>query len=249
MGGYADFAYVYDELTDDINYKQRTENIAELFKKYDRLPTLLLDLACGTGGFSLEFAEMGMQVIGVDISEDMLSIARQKCEDENREILFLNQSAQSLELYGTVDGAVCCLDSLNHITDFNDFKTAVEKVSLFLEPDRLFIFDVNSEYKQREILGNNTFIKENEGVFCSWQNSYDAEKHLTCIDLDIFCETDDGTYIRTAETFFERVYTKKEIDAVLSKAGFKTEAVLDGDSFGALREDSQRVLYVVRKVK
>ncbi|MBQ0083709.1 MAG: class I SAM-dependent methyltransferase [Clostridiales bacterium] len=248
MAGYGDFAYYYDLLTTDVDYEKRAEQILSLFEKYDRKPTLLLDMACGTGGFSLEFSKNGIQVIGVDPSADMLSIARDKTAEAGEDILYLNQTAQELELYGTVDGAVCCLDSLNHITDYNELKIAIQKISLFLEPQRLFIFDVNTEYKHREILADNCFVRETEDVFCVWQNSFDEQTKITDISIDIFCDNGD-TYDRMSEDFSERAYSNEEIENALKNAGFKTEAIFGELSDCAPKQDAQRVIYVARKVK
>ena len=147
---YQEFAAVYDQLQTDVDYKARTEYLVKLFQKYDRLPTLLLDVACGTGGFSFAFAEKGVEVIGADPSPEMLGVAREKFMAAGKDVLLLCQSAEELDLYGTVDGAVCCLDSLNHIVDADELKRSVARISLFLEKDRLFIFDVNTMYKHKE---------------------------------------------------------------------------------------------------
>ena len=143
---YEELSNVYDILTADAQYDKRYSYLKELFERFDRMPTLLLDLACGTGSFSRRFANDGVSVIGADSSPEMLSIAASK---DCRNILYICQKAQELELYGTVDGAICCLDSLNHITDYGDFCTALKKVSMFLEKDRLFIFDVNRSEERR----------------------------------------------------------------------------------------------------
>ena len=129
---YEAFASVYDVLMQDVDYKKRTEYLLKIFDRYDRKPTLLLDLACGTGSFAKEMLERGVDVIGVDASEEMLNIAREnlpKC-------LLLNQRAEELDLYGTVDGAVCCLDSVNHITCYKKLQKAFKRLSLFLEKCR-----------------------------------------------------------------------------------------------------------------
>ncbi|MEE1197654.1 MAG: class I SAM-dependent methyltransferase [Acutalibacteraceae bacterium] len=244
MSVYKDFAFYYDALTLDVNYKERTEYLCSLFEKYDRMPSLLLDLACGTGNFSVELAAKGIQVIGVEPSSDMLSVAMQKATEN---IMYLCQSAEELELYGTVDGAVCCLDSINHITDADTLKKAFERVTLFLEKDRLFIFDVNTEYKHREILGNNTFVTEQENIFCVWQNFYDESEKITDINIDIF-EEENGSYNRICEDFSERCYSRGELEAMLNSAGLKIEAVFDEMTFDAPKSDSERIVYVVRRV-
>lgn len=244
---YNDFAYSYDSLMRDVDYTKRAEYLASLFCRYDRMPTLMLDLACGTGEFCNQFASKGVSVIGVDISYDMLSIAREKSAQQGNDVLYLCQDAAELDLYGTVDGAICCLDSLNHITDYNAFCKAIERVSLFLEKDRLFIFDVNTVYKHREVLGNNTFVIDTEDVYCVWQNEFNDKDNTVNINLDFFTPDDDA-YIRTNEEFCERAYTNQEIETALKKAGLKIEAILDDMSLDAPSEEAERIIYVTRKV-
>lgn len=244
---YKDFAYSYDTLMVDVDYKKRTDYICSLFEHFDRMPSLMLDLACGTGEFSNRFAQKGVSVIGVDISYDMLSVAREKSAEQELDVLYLCQDAAALDLYGTVDGAICCLDSLNHITDYERFCKAVARVSLFLEKDRLFIFDVNTPYKHREVLGNNTFVIDEENVYCVWQNAYSEMENTVEINLDFF--TPDGeSYYRTSECFCERAYTQQEMANALQRAGLKIEAVYDDMTESAPTDKSERVIYVTRKV-
>lgn len=243
---YNDFAYSYDALMGDVDYNARTEYICKLFKKFDREPTLMLDLACGTGEFSNRFARKNISVIGVDISYDMLSVAREKSADEGNDILYLCQDAAELDLYGTIDGAICCLDSLNHITNYDNFCRAIERVSLFLEKERLFIFDLNTEYKHRAVLGNNTFVIDTDDVYCVWQNEYDGKNSVE-ITLDFFVPDGDA-YYRTGESFCERAYTEREIANALQKAGLKIEAIFADMGETAPVETTERVVYVTRKV-
>ena len=176
----------------------------------------------------------------------MLSVAREKSAEKGNDILYLCQDASELDLYGTIDGAICCLDSLNHITDYDNFCKAISKVSLFLEKDRLFIFDLNTEYKHREVLGNNTFIIDTDDVYCVWQNDYDGENTVE-INLDFF--TSDGeAYYRTSESFCERAYSDKQIKDALQKAGLKIEAVYEELTKNTPSDTTQRVVYVTRKV-
>ena len=245
---YNEFSYFYDSLTDDVDYKARTEYLCSLFCRFDRMPTLLLDLACGTGGFSNEFAKRDVAVIGVDISPEMLSVAREKSAEVGNDILYLCQDGAELDLYGTVDGAICCLDSLNHITDYERFCKVLERVSLFLEKDRLFIFDVNTVYKHEQILGNNNFIIENDDVYCVWQNEFEPKTNTVNITLDFFTE-DGGVYYRAQEEFSERAYTHTEIKNALQAAGLKIEAVFEEMSENAPTANTAREVYVTRKVK
>lgn len=244
---YNEFADVYDVLMKDAKYKKRAAYLARLFKLHGKMPTLLLDLACGTGGFSSIFAQKGIEVIGVDMSEEMLAVAGEKSAEEGTDILYLCQKAEELDLYGTVDGAICCLDSLNHITDIKKLTKAIKRVALFLEEGSLFIFDVNTEYKHSTVLGNNTFVSEEEDVYCVWQNRYSPEKLTTEISLDFFV-ADGDNYIRSSEHFKERAYTSEQLSEIIKKAGMKIEAVYDDLTLNPPHDKSERLIYVVRKV-
>lgn len=247
MSNYNDFAYVYDRLMSDVDYNKRTEYLLRLFEKYGKKPTLLLDLACGTGGFSIPMAKKGIEVIGVDMSEDMLCLARENSINADTSILFLCQKAEELDLYGTVDGAICCLDSLNHITDINLLKKAIEKVSLFLEKDCLFIFDLNTQYKHKYVLADNTFIIEEDNIYCIWQNKYNESLNSTNITLDFFVKNCDNSYSRSGEDFFERAYSKEEIEAILKDCGLELLAVFDDMTENPLTESSERAIFVTKK--
>lgn len=242
---YQNFASKYDALMTNADYEKRTEYLCSLFSAYGKKPKLLLDLACGTGEFSVRFAKKGISVIGVDISEDMLNIASEKARENKTDILFLCQDAKDLDLYGTVDGAICCLDSLNHITDYADFCKAIAKVSLFLEKDCLFIFDLNTPYKHKNVLKDNTFVFEQKYIYCVWQN--ETKGNVTDIALDFFVKSGD-TYIKESEYITERAYTKSEIGSALKKAGLEILSVLDDMTNSPATGKSERVIYVTRKI-
>ena len=244
---YNSFAKYYDVLMSDVNYSARAGYICELFEKFGKKPTLLLDLACGTGNISNEFAKRGVSVIGVDISPEMLSVAQEKSHEQNLDVLYLCQAAQDLDLYGTVDGAVCLLDSLNHITDYDKFCETFVKVSLFLEKDALFIFDMNTVHKHEKVLSDNAFVFEYDGLYCVWQNFYSPENRTTEIVLDFF-ENDNGKYIRNTESFYERAYTREQINYALEKSGLKIEAVFGDMRHEPPKYDESREIFVVRKV-
>ena len=244
---YSQFAQFYDALMCDVDYSNRTEYILSLFEMFDRKPTLLLDLACGTGNFSVEFANRDISVIGVDMSAEMLSVAMEKTKQQEIDVLYLCQNATELDLYGTVDGAVCCMDSINHITDYTDVCEIFKKVSLFLEKDRLFIFDVNTPYKHKNVLGDNTFVIEEDDVFCVWDNSYDENSAVTSINLDFFVKDDKNKYNRFTESFKEIAFTDAEITNAVENAGFKVVKKYAEFSCSAPKEDTQRAYYVIRR--
>ena len=244
---YSDFADVYDRLQSEVDYDARTEYLLRLFERFDRLPSLVLDMACGTGAFSVRLADKGIDVIGVDSSPEMLGVAREKAEERGKELLLLCQSAAELDLYGTVDGAICCLDSINHITDERELLESFKRISLFLESGRLFIFYVNTEYKHRGILSGNTFVYDTDDVYCVWSNSECDTDGTVDIHLDFFKMTENGTYFRTEEDFSERAYGIELLKKCLNDADLDVLAVLGDMSERTAEPTDERIIFVTRK--
>lgn len=243
---YDNFAAVYDILMDNADYKKRTEYLLKLFSKYDKKPTLLLDFACGTGEFSVRLAKKKIEVVGADISEEMLAVAHEKAAKNKSDILFLCQGGKDLELYGTVDGVISCFDSLNHIVSKTELQKTLNKISLFLEPERLFVFDVNTEYKHKNVLAENSFVLDKGNIVCTWQNHYHKFKNIVDISLDFFIN-ENGKYIRKSESFKERAYSVKDWTAMLNKAGLEIIDVLGDMSFKNPTETEERIYFVTRK--
>lgn len=246
MNSYSRFADYYDALTRNVDYKKRASYFHQILSGQNLPGNILLDLACGTGSLSVEFSRLGYDVIGVDASEDMLSQALQKKSELNLDIIFLCQTMQELDLYGTVDGAVCALDSLNHITNPTGLQKALDRVSLFLHPQGTFVFDVNTPYKQEEVLGDNVFVYDCDEVYCVWQNRY-AGEGITDIRLDFFEPQTDGSYRRFQEEFSERAYSVEELSRMLSKAGLRVTALYGDDTFSPPGENAQRLIFVTKK--
>ncbi len=248
MSSYCDFASVYDAFTSNIDYPRRTAYYDRQIAAFGGKKGILLDLACGTGSMSFEFAKLGYDVIGIDGSEEMLSAAMdKKLESGIDSVIFLCQQMQELDLYGTIDATVCALDSLNHLTELKDLQEVFRRVSLFTNPGGLFLFDVNTLYKHREILGNNTFFYDEPGASCVWQNTF-IEPDTVQIDLDFFIEAEHGLYRRAVEQFQERAYADETLQSMLRKAGFSVLAVYDEDSEVPPREASERVIYIAKKI-
>ena len=248
MASYSRFALYYDTLTKNISYKSRAEYFDRLIKKFDGTKGILLDFACGTGSLSEEFSKLGYDVIAIDKSQEMLSVALTKKIEHNLPIQYLHQDMTKLNLYGTVDVTVCALDSLNHLPDFNSVKKAFERVSLFSNPDALFIFDVNTIYKHKNIIADNTFVYDAEEVYCVWQNTFCEEENKININLDFF-EKDGDSYYRSEESFSEIAFSEESLDNALVEAGFIVEAKYDYDTENPVRIDSEKIIYVARKVR
>lgn len=245
MSTYDVFAAYYDALTDDVGYSERAAVLHRLLTQYGMDRGTLLDLACGTGSMTLEMAKYGYEMIGVDASAEMLCAAQQKASETGADVLFLCQPMQRLDLFGTVRGTICTLDSLNHLTDPLDVREAIRRVALFTEPGGVFVFDVNTLYKHRAILADNTFVRETDDVFCVWQNER-IEGDGVQITLDFF-ERDDDVYFRSREQFCERAYALDWLQTVLEENGFSVRDVLDADTMQAPVEETQRVLFAAVK--
>lgn len=237
------FAEYYDELMSEVDYPARARYMDSLIREYKPDAHLLVDLACGTGSMTVEFAAMGYDVIGTDLSENMLSKAREKSDGS---ILYLCQSMQELDMYGTIDAFVCTLDSLNHIEDREQLASALSRVSLFMEPDGVFVFDMNTPYKHEQILADNAFVYETEDVYCVWQNEYCGEGRVE-IALDFFERRPDGSYIRDSEDFCEVAYSVEETERLLNNAGLRLLAAYDDMTRNPPRTDSQRIVFVAAK--
>lgn len=246
---YSAFARYYDQLTGNISYEQRASYFDGIIKDFGAPGPILLDLACGTGSLSLAFAEKGYDVIGVDASPEMLSVAMEKKLEQGRDVLFLCQDMCDLDLYGTVDVTVCALDSLNHLPCPEQVQAAFRSVSLFTAPGGLFLFDVNSPYKQRQVLGNNTFVYDCDEVYCVWQNSYDIEQDSVHLSLDFFqYDEEEDCYRRQSEDFWERTYEPQWLQQELGRSGFELLALYADDSRQPPQAESQRLIFVARKL-
>lgn len=247
MSSYGIFAKYYDTLMSDVDYSARARYICQIFKKHGLPGNSILDLACGTGNISFELAKSGFDVIGVDSSEDMLSIAAQKAGTCCQNPVFICQDMRSLDLYGTVAGAVCTLDGINHLTTPESVKKAFASVSLFLEKDGLFVFDLNTPYKIANILGDNAFVYDYDDIYCVWQNSFNKKTKRCRFNLTFFERVKDR-YIRSDESFSERAHSTAEIKSWLEGAEMSLEAVYDDLGFDEERENSERLVYVARKI-
>lgn len=243
---YSYFAEYYDILTENADYEKRAEYFLELFKKHGHDTGLTLDLACGTGTLTLELCMRGTDIFGCDVSADMLSIAQQKAYEANKNIMFICQPMQKLKLFGKIDTCICTLDSINHLLSAEDVQKTFDRVNKYLNDNGMFVFDINTIYKHKYILGDKCYIYDMDKVFCAWQNDYYEKNHEVVITLNFF-ECVGKLYKRSTEQFSEMAYSDDEIRQMAENAGFCVEAVYDDMSFEDLKENSQRAVYVLRK--
>lgn len=242
---YSLFAKYYDAFTENADYAARADYLSELIEKYGKGKGILLDLACGTGTLSFEMEKRGFDVIGTDISAEMLDEALEKKLQTDSHIIFLNQDMCELDLFGTITACICTLDSVNHIESARKLKAAFSKVSLFSEAGSVFIFDVNTEYKHREVLGDNAYIYENDTCFLAWQNEVNEDASVN-IYLDFF-EKQGETYRRESEFITEYYYSDEVLTNLLNETGFELAGIFDDFSFEAPGETSERKIFVAIK--
>lgn len=250
MSGYSVFARYYDELTANIDYVRRGEYFHEIIKMFkETKENILLDLACGTGSISEVMAGLGYDVIGVDNSDEMLGMAIEKKFESGLNIQYLCQDMRKLDMFGTVDVIICALDSINHLANLNDVRKVFEGAAFFCEMNGLFIFDVNTLYKHREILANNTFTYETDSVYCIWENTLNAETDEVRMNLEFFESEGNGLYSRSSESFSEKAYSEEAIEKLLEESGFEVLAKYGDDTFEPPAETSQRIIYATRCIK
>lgn len=255
--GYRALAAVYDLLNRELDYSAWADQTEQCFARYlPQKPELVLDLACGTGRMTHELARRGYDMIGIDGSADMLSVAY-AAKPEGSGTLFLEQDMRSFELYGTVGAVVCCLDSLNYLLGDGELLTCFRTVHNYLDPGGLFVFDMNTPYKFRHVYGDNAYVLEDEtetedgnaAVFCAWQNDYSEETRLCEFDLSIFTEQPNGSYLREDEHQTERCYSMEEITDALRTAGMELLAVFADHHFSEPNDTTERWYFCARAIK
>lgn len=249
MAAYGDFAYWYDLLNQQADYDTLAHQLKRQFTTQGINKGIIADLGCGTGELSLRLQKAGYDMIAVDASPEMLAVFRQKLQQGDKplakkEVLLLCQDIAALDLYGTVQGAASTFDTLNHLTA-EQLQKAFARVSLFLETNGLFIFDVNTIYKHRHVLANNTFLIETPQGSCHWHNHFNKADDTVSIRL----EMRQNRRIVFCEEFCEYAYPMKFWQDLLVNNGLECIELLDGESFGPVDEDSCRWLFTAKKIR
>lgn len=247
MEAYSSFAQVYDLFMDNVPYEEWSSYLMELLREYGTEDGLVLELGCGTGKMTRLLSAAGYDMIGVDNSEDMLEIAREKqFEEADGKILYLLQDMREFELYGTVRAVVSICDSMNYILDEEDLLQVFKLVNNYLDPQGIFIFDLNTLYKYRELLGETTISENREEGSFIWDNYFDEEEQINEYDLTLFIREENDLYRKYEETHYQRAYELETVKKLLEQAGMEFVAAYDAFSKEAVKEDSERI-YVIAK--
>lgn len=242
MDAYGKFASLYDKLMQDVPYKEIADLIDNEIKTYNVKNKIVLDLACGTGTLTNLLLEKGYEMIGADGSIEMLNVAKGK----NKDILYLNQSMEELELFGTVGTIYSTLDSFNYLSEDGALDHVLNLCNNYLEPDGLLIFDINTEFKFKNILANNVFTYDNDDIFYVWENEFLPDENICNFYLTFFSENEAGLYERFDEFHTERIYKDREICKALKRNGFTVLKKYDGFSNKKAHKKSERIFYVCK---
>ena len=245
MSAYGSIAAFYDRINSGVDYEKWAAYIIKHFERSGRRVSDVLELACGTGTLSIILSEAGYDITAVDISEDMLSAARSKLQPGAGNPMFLLQDISRLDLYGTVDAAICCLDSVNYVTDASKLLRAFKRVNLFLNPGGIFIFDVNTIQKYMNINGM-CFTSESDGLFCVWNVAYSPKTRACGYDIDVFAKEADA-WSRCSERHRQRAYETDELSDMLKEAGFVDVRQYGELSFRRPGDGENRVFFTARK--
>ena len=247
MEQYTNFAKVYDLFMDNVPYDKWVEQIKDILYKENIKDGLICDLGCGTGAITERLANLGYDMIGIDNSYDMLDVAMEKKYASGNDILYLCQDMREFELYGTVRAIISRCDSLNYIRELSELKEVFAWVNNYLDPNGLFIFDMNTEYKYQNILGENTFAEVREQASFIWENTYDIDKRINEYDLNLFIKLEGDNYKRFEERHVQKAYTFDEILSAIDSSNMVLEKYLDADTYGDIRENTERILFVTRE--
>ena len=236
----------YDSINADIDYSGWADFIEEVFRRESKnTPELVLDLGCGTGKMTLELASRGYDMTGIDLSCEMLDVARAAAEEQGKDVLWISQDMREFERYGTVDAAVSCLDCINHLTKPSDVKKTFDLIHNYLIPDGIFIFDINGKAKFENVYADRSYVMETDGAMCIWQNNYNQRSHLCDFYITLFND-EGGAYARYDEIQRERMYTIAALKKKLIGAGFEFIGAYADYSFTPATDDNERIYIVAR---
>ncbi len=248
--GYHALASVYNQLNNDVNYTAWADFTEECFLRYGggHKPATLLELGCGTGSMTMELARRGYDMTALDLSEDMLAVAYQQAlEADLPNILFLCGDMADFELYGTVQGVVCCLDGINHLSRREDVAACFSLVANYLEPGGVFLFDLNTPHKFKTRYADNDYIMEDDGALLCWQNRLNKKGDVCDFILTVFEKQKNGLYKRTDGIQRERCYTLRTIRNLLTAAGLEFADAVSSYTFAPITPTTERWYIAARK--
>ncbi|MBQ4046711.1 MAG: class I SAM-dependent methyltransferase [Lachnospiraceae bacterium] len=246
---YTGFAQVYDEFMDNIPYDEWVDYLAGLLEDHGIHDGIIAELGCGTGSVTERLSARGYDMIGIDNSEEMLMIAREKAPVDSG-ILYLEQDMRSFELFGTVRAVVSICDSMNYLLTDHDLVQVMKLVNNYLDPGGLFIFDLKTVFNYQEILGTQVFAENREDNSYIWVNSYDPETRINQYDLTLFVqeyEDEEDLFRRYEETHYQKAWTLDEIMKAADEAGMRFLKAYHAFSREDPRPESERIYVILQE--
>lgn len=253
---YGKIAGFYDKYTTDIDYKKIADYIEKLFKKFG-LPQrsdggtvpMILDVACGTGSLTCILAERGYEMIGLDLSEEMLMEAESNSAAKGLDIMWLCQDMCEIDMYGTVSAIICITDGINHIVSDKALKKFFMKIKNFIDAGGIFIFDVLSEKYFESVVGTDMFFEDGDDGMCIWTSSYNKKTKLCKYNITFFelCDEENELYERFDDFVCEKAWSDEIITACSADAGFSAAGVFNGMTMKPADENTMRKFFVLRK--
>ena len=246
MNAYRSLAEIYDEFMEDVPYEKWSEQIIKWLQEYHVNNGLLLELGCGTGTMTEALTCANYDMIGIDSSEDMLAVAQNKKDKSDSHILYLQQDMRDIELHGNVRAVVSTCDVVNYILEPEELCQVFERVNQYLEPGGIFLFDFNTEYKYREIMGQQIFAEDRDIASYVWDNDYDEESRINEYQLTLFVKESD-LYRKYQEVHYQRGYTLEEMKKLLEHAGMEFVQAYDDYTDKEVRQTSERICIIARE--
>lgn len=247
MENYQTFAEIYDRLMTDIPYESWCEYLTKLLHQYGISQGLLLELGCGTGTMTELLARKGYDMIGVDLSQEMLMEAMKKKEESGLDILYLQQDMREFELYGTVRAVVSVCDSMNYILNEDELVQVFSLVNNYLDPGGIFLFDLKTEHYYKDLTGDAVYGQTEDDMSMIWENYYYEDERINEYHVTMFLREEDGRYRKEEEMHYQRAYSVEEIISAMEKAGLEFVAAYDNGTTNPVNEDSVRIYIVGRE--
>lgn len=244
---YEGFASVYDHMMEEIPYDAWCDLLCSCLAERGITGGTICELGCGTGSMTERLAAAGFDMIGVDLSPDMLAAAQRKKEQSGLDILYIQQDMEQLTLAEPVDVILSVCDSINYILEEDGMRRVFDRVYQFLKPGGYFIFDLKTIYCYRNIIGSRTLAEQDEDVSYIWENYFYEDEDINEYKLTIFCRQQESSlYEKIEEVHYQRAYMLPRIRELLEEAGLSTTDCFTGEGEEP-REDSERIFIIAKR--
>lgn len=248
MNNYLTFASIYDMFMDNINYEDWVDYLIKILHKYNIKDGSIVELGCGTGNITIPLAKLGYNMTGIDLSDDMLSVAFDKSSKSNLNILFINQNMVDFKLGEKTEVIISLCDSINYLLEEEELMMTFKAVEENLQDNGIFIFDLNTKYYYEEILADNTMAENRENASIIWENTFYEKENINAIDLTMFLLDNNNYYKKYEEEHLRRAYDIEFVTYLLNKANLEVVNIYDAFTFNKANSKSERIYFIVKKI-